>query len=640
MVNLEDQSSDKPHCFDVFESAANLKPSYRFLALVTHPDHVPAAIETLPKDDLLLVSGNWHLWQTCVQNALPCIHANSGLVNWDASAISRDLFFEANTWIYHEGIDRTVFKGVSLGRKFASQSSLAFAEFSRLKTALGEICRQYNPEQIHAFGFRTDYGFLKPKWRNYILQEVATERGAKLVVHDDYFFSPKPDFPTNQKKDSPNPKYHPLTTVISEFGKGLFLCAIVIIGNLRRVISAERPSVLSLLSQLTSIPMINEMGGRQWFMLMIARWYPNKRDPMWMLRSIAKGAIPIDCQPGKLSPGERSELNAIRQSVAIVPNDASKAHAFMAEFAAHELLESEHFEQIAEDVIWADRLLDIYQPQHILTDSLLNSVSGIIIDIAREKRIPISLTLHAHYIQNLKFERLGCDPRAGKQADRFFSWGPITENWLHTSGATAKPVRTGNPISSKFLSKPRPVKRASRNILILQYTIAYSDLRALPHHEYEFFVEMVRALNGLGHNNIRLRLHPGVPKFCYYKDIASHFDLICEINDSGPFEEHLDWADFVIGPVISGAMLEVMASGKHYYPVLLQPTAIDMSHLKGLECYSSSEQVLDAIVKNSPGKQSEMLTAFTSASSHPHPAANIWQAIEHKSGIENLYGEE
>jgi hypothetical protein len=636
MDDLITRSFDKGRCFDVYESAAMLRPAYRCIALVTHTDHVAAALANGPDGETLLVSSNWLLWHQCVQDGLPCIHANAGLIDWDASEISRDLFIEANMWIYHGGKDRTVFKGVSLGRKFASQSSLAFADYTRLSTWLAKICRTYKPQEIHAYGFRTDYGFLGPKWRNCVLRDVAGTVGAELVVHDRYFYSPDPDFPTNQEIAPLQPARRAFKESFSEVAKAVFFAALIIAGKARMAMSVGRPSVLSLVSQLTSIPMINEIGGRAWFMLMIAKWFPNKRNPKWMLKSIARGALPVDCPQATLTPADRAELDAIRKSIPEASDETSGVQAFMLAYARDEILNGEKIERLAAEVLWASRLLESYRPQQVLTDSLLNPVSGIIIDVAREMHIPVTVMLHAHYIQELRFERLGCDPRAGDQADRFFSWGPVTENWLRSTGGTAVPVRTGNPISGSLLSEPRKTAAPRGNVLLLQYTIAYSDFGAWPHHEYEFFVKMVHALNELGYTNVRLRLHPGVPKAAYYRDIKERFGLSCEINDSGAFKEHIAWADFVIGPVISGAMLEVMASGKHYYPVLMQPSSVDTGHVDGLECYYSSEEVADAIKSGAPGKQTEMLEAFTSATSHPRPAANIWHAIDRQTGIEGL----
>lgn len=628
--------SGKVRCFDVFESMVALRSTYNRLALVSHPSHVAPAIAKWSDGETLLVSSNWLLWQKCMRDGLPCIHTSVGLIDYDASTISRDLFIEANAWIYRDGKDQTLFNGISLGRKFASQSSLALADYTRLSTTLENICRRFRPKEIHAFGFRTDYGFLGAEWRYRIILDVCANIGAEIIVHDRYFYSAEPDFPTNIHSGPSVLGSSFLKNSIADIAKSLFFLFLIVAGKIRLCLSPNRSRVISLVSQLTSIPMIREINGRPWFMLIIAKWFPNKRDPKWMLRSISNGVLPVGYRQPKLSSTDLNELGEIRQVFEKAPASAPSSHAFMTAFAAEEILASGELERLAVETVSARRLLEVYEPQDILTDSLLNPVSGIVIDVAREMGIPVTVMLHAHYIQNLKFERLGCDPRVGTQADRFFSWGPITENWLRETGATAVPVRTGNPISGKFTSKPRTAKSKQDNVLLLQYTIAYSDLGAWPHHEYEFFVDMLGALNDLGYANVRLRLHPGVPKYGYYREITDHFGLTCEVNDNGPFDEQIEWADFVIGPVISGAMLEVIASGKRYYPVLMQPSAVDKSHLDGLECYFSSKEVTDAIVNGSSRKAAEILEAFTSASTHPHPAASIWQAIERRTGIENF----
>ena len=634
--NLMIQTSGKVQCFDVFDNTGVSRATYQRLALVTHADHVAAAMSKWSDDKTLLVSSNWLLWQSCVHDGLPCIHTSVGLIDWNADAISRDLFIEANSWIYRDGKDETVFKNISLGRKFTSHSSLALADYSRLSRTLESVCKKFSPKEVHAFGFRTDYGFLGPKWRKYILREITEKIDAELIIHDNYFYSTVPDFPTNVHSEPSGLKRASLKKSLVVATRSLLILALVIAGRIRLFLSTDRSRVISLVSQLTSIPMIKEISSRRLFMLMIAKWFPNKRNLKWMFRSIYDGVLPIGCQKANLSSIDRAELAAIRQTFEQASTSEVGVYAFMAAFGAQELLTIKRLEDIAAKVIWARRLIEAYRPQDVLTDSLLNPISGIFIDVAREMGIPVTVMLHAHYIQNLKFERLGCDPRVGKQADRFFSWGIVNEKWLRKTGATAVPVRTGNPISGKFVSKFRPVKNGQDKVLLMQYTIAYSDLTAWPHHEYEFFVNMLRALNDHGYTNVRMRLHPGVPKNDYYREIADFFGLICEINDSGPFEEHIEWSDFVIGPVISGAMLEVMASGRRYYPVLMQPSAVDKSHLDGLECYFSSEEVTDALVNGTPGKLAETLESFTNISSNPCPAASIWRAIENRTGIENF----
>ena len=86
-------------------------------------------------------------------------------------------------------------------------------------------------------------------------------------------------------------------------------------------------------------------------------------------------------------------------------------------------LSSGALERRAMDVKWARAVLETHKPDHILTDGLQNSINLTFLELAKSLNIPITATLHAHWIQNAKLEVFGCDPRLGSIADRCFTWG-------------------------------------------------------------------------------------------------------------------------------------------------------------------------------------------------------------------------
>jgi len=57
----------------------------------------------------------------------------------------------------------------------------------------------------------------------------------------------------------------------------------------------------------------------------------------------------------------------------------------------------------------------------------------------------------------------------------------------------------------------------------------------------------------------------------------------------------MEWSDFVVGPVNSGAFVEALALGRPYYPMRCSPTLLDDKLLGPVRCYADGESLLDAL---------------------------------------------
>ena len=162
---------------------------------------------------------------------------------------------------------------------------------------------------------------------------------------------------------------------------------------------------------------------------------------------------------------------------------------------------------------------------------------------------------------------------------------------------------------------------------MLQYAALLQDLFAPQATQFSYFIDVVRMLRELGFSDICFRLHPGHTKIGYYRDVAAFFGIDCEISYEGPFKDVLADAEFAIGPVTTGAMLEVLGTGKPYYPVLLKPHSLNTEYLRGSLVYGSIGALRDALASGAKLEQRDMLNDFTSHDEIPDPATHMWQAL-------------
>ena len=77
-----------------------------------------------------------------------------------------------------------------------------------------------------------------------------------------------------------------------------------------------------------------------------------------------------------------------------------------------------------------------------------------------------------------------------------------------------------------------------------------------------------------------------------------------------PFSECVEWADAVIGPLASGALLETLASGTPYYPILLNPHTLEPSFYGDFEVYETTTEACDALLAQTPIDGRQLLDAL------------------------------
>ena len=262
-------------------------------------------------------------------------------------------------------------------------------------------------------------------------------------------------------------------------------------------------------------------------------------------------------------------------------------------FIAEHILDAGRFDVAAREVLTCQEIVDRLKPKRMLIDALENPTTRILCALAHQNEIPVDYTWHGVYIQALKSDLLGSDPREPAYVSRSLTWGEHNEWWLRAIGSPVEMKRIGHPYASKLRKKIRV--QCWDRALVLQGAPGIHDIKGLHHNQYAYFVRIVRALTAQGMKDIRFKLHPGGWRAAYYDRIKGFFNLKCDVVVDGPFEDHVAWSDFVIGPTGSGAMAETLALGRPYFPVSLLPNGADSQVVKMFKSYENLDTLLEAL---------------------------------------------
>jgi hypothetical protein len=394
-----------------------------------------------------------------------------------------------------------------------------------------------------------------------------------------------------------------------------------------------------VVTQLTGIPLIERFDGKGLYPLYLARWFPRKRNLGFLARALAKGVLLVGAPKAHLVEADHRALDGIRRRLEAawetpgeVTEIETREHVRTCIFACHRM------EEMARLVVWADRVLKRHTPQGVFADSVLNPLVNIFFELAKRKGIATLGTWHGPEQFDVKMFVYGSDPRVPAPLDACLTWGKSHEDWLVNTSGTSTPIRTGNVIASQYREERTTTAssdglvggRKGKRALVLQNTCPWYDAGVPLTNEYVLFVETIRMLRDLGYTDIRFKLHPGIPVMAQYQEIARYFSLHCDIFQDGEFKDFVAWADFVIGPVHSGAMLEVLASGKPYYPILLPHSTLNRKYVAAGQTFPDMESLRQALAAGKTPDHDAYLQNYTSLEDIPDPAARTWEVVKEK----------
>ena len=628
MNDASGPSRPQVKCWALGENPPHLGNRYRRLALVSHPRH----LRRLRKDDAetLVVSCNWLLWQEAVGDGWHCVSYEAEHDGADPADLTSTIYSRADDWMFVDGADATAFKGVSLGAKCIRDESLVINESERLRRSLAALARRYRPEEFVFFDFREDlFGFLEPEARFNLVRAVAEDRGLRVTDRRDPTDNADSDHMPPSIYRKPRKDGGTSMDRLRKLVAHAYELAADRISTLRRPLGRRRPVVLILMTGLNSVPLLEAFDGKGVYPLLLAKWYPKKRDLWFFLRNLAKGVLVTTFPPSSLSDEDRRRLEAIPERLRAAWRSLP-AEGVEADVRAHvqrHILSTGRLEEHAARVLSAERVLDRHKPDVVLTDGLQNVLTTTFLELAKKRGIATVATWHSPYIQDVKISIFGGDPRIPPVVDTCFTWGRIHEKWLARNGTRCEAVRTGSVVNAHYRRRP-PRDGGRKRGLILQYLTPLANVKSVQAARYGSFVEVARMLSELGFSEIRLKLHPGASVAApYYRKICETFGLACDVRHAGPFHEHVAWADVVIGPVTTGAMLEVMAAGKPYYPLLLPPHSVNVEYLGAYPVFEDVASLHRALKSGQSLDQTQLLNDYTSLGEIPDPAMRAWEAL-------------
>ncbi|MEX2311864.1 MAG: hypothetical protein WD624_05335, partial [Rhodospirillales bacterium] len=302
----------------------------------------------------------------------------------------------------------------------------------------------------------------------------------------------------------------------------------------------------------------------------------------------------------------------------------SKVPQEMINFARDAIVDDESFVQAARLTKTAEYLLEDGNVDFILTDSLSNSLYNAVLQLAKERDIPVAATWHAPMLLDVLSFTLGSDPRSSFLVDVMFTWGSAQEVWLKRIGASSAPQQTG----TMLMPRPKaisPVMSTRENVLLLEYAVPNTEVTYRPSLSTRYFIEFGSMLNQAGYK-VRFKLHPSNDTVDRYKAIAERYGIDCEIVRGGLFSEHVAWSDIVIGPGHSGAMLETLMAGRPYYPVLYEPHGIWPGYFADLKVYHNVD-ALQQELQCDYAFPDEFLEMWTSSKTITDPVMETARAI-------------
>lgn len=627
---MPERSGDKDHaqtCFRI-DDLQHLKQRYHRLQLVTSLDQVGP--ETAD-DDTLVVVCDWLTWQHMAKERRHAVYYELGIVEYDRrDSLETDLFNHANDWLLDRGgDDPTLFHGVSVGRLFGSEMTMAVMNFYRLYQSLTALIGRFQPREIEFFDFKYDINHLTLALRREIVRDIAGEHDITFVDRStDDAAGTVGNVMTYRQADQQSFR----TTLANTYAEVL-----EILSRGRSLVTRTKRKALVLVNTNLAEPMAAAYDGQQVTPVFLARTLPKKLPVV--LRHLGRGILFAAMRKRRLSATDKKRIHEIDESIRAIcsgAGDGTLVRRFAHRYILQTVLERGTLEDAATDILMAEDLLDRFRPSEIVVDGVRSRRSLMFLELAKARSIKTNYIWHAPQTpQNLKMGALAGDPRQPVYVDRCLTWGKTNETWLDKMGARQEIARVGSPLRNRYLRsgkiKPHAGKPAHEtNVMILQYGFNVLDLAGINANMYSAFVETARLLEGLGYRKLLLKMHPGPGRWAvsYFERIREEFGLHCDIKMGTPFHECLDWADIVIGPSHTGAMFETLAAGKPYHALLLPPhNTFDLSYFDNFNIVQSLDALPAAMETYDEHAAGAVLNDLYSVDDIDNPCERFWNAL-------------
>ncbi|MBI4969573.1 MAG: hypothetical protein HZC25_15760 [Rhodospirillales bacterium] len=535
----------------------------------------------------------------------------------------RDQHRSASDWVYVDGIDVTRFRSVSLGKTFLRTTSLYRLHLRRMRVALDRMCRRYRPRMITLVDLRSRHGLFRAETKRRLVEHVCHNHG---IAFDDRLDEVGPDDPLIAEQ--PVGVAAPLIErsarryfrqVYERFVETLF--------SARTWIGERRSFVYFQLNWAALAPILDAKLPGRCAPLLIAGSLPKGLGRL--ARAWVRGFNLVALPSAKLDTGDQAALARIREDLErawCAPDDFDGE--CLRAFVRDVILDSGWLRLRALEAKRYQALFERHSIRHLVVGDATNPLCRLLLDLARAHNIPGDELLNGMFLSPHRHEA-----RVGTMGElpvlgRLLSRGALDERWLAKTGASCPFVRTGYPaIRSR---RPGSLRFDGRGrALVLPFYADSDDSRACGHQIIDLLVETLHVLAERHLKAIRIKLHIGPPNEPYYRRVAEEVGVDAEVVKDNSLAKHIAWADFIVGPINSGAWLEAMAAGKPYFPFCPTPSLIEPTLLpEGTTVLRQAEQLrahLDSGICPDIGRP---LEDIVSAYSIGDPAQAVWRAVE------------
>jgi len=620
-------SSTVPLEFCVTDSVRKLAGArFQRVALVSHPRHLAGLVVTDP--DLLVVSTDWLTWRIWLKHGGKAVHYEGFLEEWPSDAgPPEEVFIRHSTWMYEDGRDLTLFDGVSLGKLFATHAGFAVRACYRLTAALDRLLTMVRPSALIFYDTYVEFDVLSPDARAAIVRKAATRNDVHLELRQD---------PVNsQDSELPEAAYSATEPEAEGLRAGLrdaYAAAIDAVTRLRSQLPYSKSGVFIDLkwNSVSALLRAYEAEGNDWIQpVLLAAEYP--KDTAFLAKCLRSGVRLARLGRVSLTTGERNAIDGIADEVCKSLERRGEDWALVLAGMWRSIHEAGELYQNARLIKAYRALFRRQRIGRVVIGDMSNGRARLLAEMAWSEKIPCDEILNGVFVNRLPWDARCGDSFRPPILSRVLEWGQQTADWSRANDIKLPGVRTGYPMVDALLSQRLPRPGPRRQALVLPLSTEHTDVKALRANVFSYLVAVVKALEEDGFT-VRVKLHPGRPNTEYYRAVLAHFSLAASVHKEGSLMEHLDWADFVVGPINSGAFIDAVAVGKPYYPVRPRPSSI-RSDLCGPILLHENVAALRAAIRKGEDAGFQGALAYFCDQSPGRPAApRVWTALSEGRG--------
>ena len=600
----------------VLDDPSGLASRYRRMVLIA----ARSQLEAVHLDgETVIVSSDWLAWREAAARGWPALHIETGLADCLDPRTWRDTYLEAARWTLIDGRDATLFQDVSIGNQFIREIGHACHYYERFRHAVAALARRLKIETIELVDLRSDYNFLDDRAKRWLVAEAAEAAGAKLV--DRLGDAPIRGDECSTARAIADP---PIGTDFPRAAWGAIMDAI---SRVAKIMRGRREAFLVLPSLLMLEPMVRSFTqGQRFAPVLLSDRYPKRFT--FAARVLRRGFYLATFPRASLTKNEGMAVDAIVARLKTAwKGPLQGIEQFRHAYVLDTIVASGRFHRMAARIKQWRLLFERHLFHRVLVTDSTNYESRIPIELARVFAIPADELVNGMFNTHQRHDtRVGLDG-GPPPLTRFLSWGAQGEAWLRETGSPLPARRTGYP-ALDALRAPATTKAKPMRALVLACPPASDDLVAMRGDGFKYAVDVLSMLAEEGLTT-RFKLHPGLEHAKYYAEVFCRHGIEAAILKSGPIHSEMAWADVIIGPITSGALVEAMAMGKPYIPVTMSPSAVTEGGMAYLPVCRDAGEVRDRLRRPTDlaATMTPALERLCAFGQIPNAGAEVWRAL-------------